>query len=119
VQVSYWAGRCWAQLRDQASRLASCVGTLTYLCYPPDVLVPVLLGEAQVFVQAEAHVVAVETVGGIAQVEQVLLERGCDCGLAGGGEAGEPDGEAFLLAETVALSAGQRWVPCDVAGAQC
>jgi len=74
------AGRnCVIKPRD----LRHAWGLLTYLCYPPDVLIPVFLCEAQVFVQAEAHIVAVETVGGVAQVEQVLLERGRDCGFAG------------------------------------
>lgn len=45
----------------------------------------------------------------------MLLEGSCDCGLSGCGEAGEPDGEAFLLAVGVALCAGERWVPGDVA----
>jgi hypothetical protein len=45
----------------------------------------------------------------------VLLERGCDCGFARGGEAREPDCEAFLLAGGVALGAREGRVPCDVA----
>lgn len=55
----------------------------TYFCYPPDVLIPVFLCESKIFVQAEAHVVAIETVGCESEVEQVLLERGRDCGLSG------------------------------------
>lgn len=47
-----------------------------------DVLVAVGLGEAQILVEAEAHVVAVEAVGGEAQVQEVLLEGGGDGGLA-------------------------------------
>jgi hypothetical protein len=88
---------------------------VTYLCYPPDVLVAVFLCEAQVFVQSEAYVVAVQTVCAVAKVEEMLLERRCDGGLSGRREAGEPDGEALLLAEAIALSARQRWVPGDVA----
>lgn len=88
---------------------------LSYLAYPADVLVAVLLGEAKVLVQAEAHVVAVEAVGGVAEVEQVLLEGGGDGGLAGGGEAGEPEGEALLLAVLAALLASEAGVPGDVA----
>lgn len=88
---------------------------LSYLAYPADVLVAVLLGEAKVLVQAEAHVVAVEAVGGVAEVEQVLLEGGGDGGLAGGGEAGEPEGEALLLAVLATLLASEAGVPGDVA----
>jgi hypothetical protein len=84
-----------------------------------DVLVAVLLREAEVLVEAEADVVAVEAVGGDAEVEEVLLERGGDGGLARGGEAGQPDGEAALAGELVALTAREGRVPCDVAGAGC
>jgi hypothetical protein len=84
------------------------------LCYPPDVLVPVLLGEAQVLVEPEAHVVAVEAVRGVSEVQEVLLERGCDGGFARGGQAREPDCEALLLAVLVALGAGEGRVPGDV-----
>jgi hypothetical protein len=87
----------------------------SYLRDAADVLVAVLLGETQVLVQAEADVVAVEAVGGQAEVEEVLLERGGDGGLARGGQAGQPDGEAALLAELIALAAGERRVPGDVA----
>jgi len=34
----------------------------TYLSDPPDVLIPVLLAEPEILVQAEAHVVAIEPV---------------------------------------------------------
>ena len=47
----------------------------SHLCYPPDVLISALLVEAQVLVQAEAHIVAVQTVCCEPEVEQVLLER--------------------------------------------
>ena len=87
----------------------------SYLSDTPDVLVPVLLTEAKILVQAEAHIVAIETVGSEAQVQQVLLERGCDGRLARRRQAGEPDGEARLLAECVALSAREGRVPGDVA----
>lgn len=40
----------------------------TYLADPPDVLGAVLVGEAEVFVEAEAHVVAVKAVGGEPEV---------------------------------------------------
>ena len=87
----------------------------SYLCYPSNILIPVCLGEAQVFVESESHIVAVETVGCEAQVEKVLLERGCDGGFAGCGEAREPDCEATLLAVGVTLAAGEGRVPGDVA----
>lgn len=92
---------------------------ITYLCYPPDVLVPVFLGEAQILVEAEPNIVAVKSVCCESEMQKVLLERGCDGGFSGCGEAGKPDGEALLLAEAVALSAGERWVPCNVAELQC
>lgn len=84
-----------------------------------DVLVAVALGEAEVLVEAEADVVAVEAVGGEAEVQEVLLESGGDGGLSRGGEAGEPDCEAALGAELVALAAGEGGVPGDVAGEDC
>lgn len=80
-----------------------------------DVLVAVGLGEAQVLVEAEAHVVAVEAVGGEAQVQEVLLQGGGDGGLARGGEARQPDCEAALGAQLVALAAGEGGMPGDVA----
>lgn len=95
------------------------MGGNAHLSYPADVLVPVLLAEAQVLVEPEAHIVAVEAVRGESQVQEMLLERGCDGRLARGGEAGEPDSEALLLAETVALSAGEGRVPGDVAEETC
>lgn len=81
-----------------------------------DVLVAVRLREAQVLVEPEAHVIAVEPVRRVAQVQEVLLERGRDGGLARGGQAREPDREALLLAEGLALGAREGWVPGDVAG---
>lgn len=80
-----------------------------------DVLVAVLLGEAQVLVEAEADVVAVEAVGDQAEVQQVLLERGGDGGLARRREARQPDREAALAARLVALAAREGRVPGDVA----
>ncbi|KAJ3504335.1 hypothetical protein NM208_g16352 [Fusarium decemcellulare] len=71
---------------------------------------------SSVLVEAEADVVAVETVGGDAEVEEVLLEGSSDSGLARGRKAGEPDGEAALTTELVALTAGEGRVPGDVAG---
>lgn len=80
-----------------------------------DVLVAVLLAEAQVLVQTEAHVVAVQTVRRHAQVQQVLLQRCRHRRLARRRQACEPDGEALLLAEALTLLARERRVPGDVA----
>lgn len=49
-------------------------------------------------------------------MQEVLLEGCGDGGLARGREAGEPDGQALLAAELVALFARERRVPGDVAG---
>ncbi len=86
-----------------------------YLSDTADVLNAILRRETQVFVQAEADVVAVESVGLQAEVEEVLLKGGCNGRFARGGEAGEPDGASLLLAEIAALLAGEALVPCDVA----
>lgn len=86
------------------------------LCDAANVLVAVLFGKAQVLVQAEADIVAVEAVGGEAQVQKVLLEGGGDGGFSRGGQAGEPDGEALLLTVGFALGAREGRVPGDVAG---
>lgn len=48
-------------------------------------------------------------------MEEVLLEGGGDGRLARGREARQPDGEASLAAELVALAAGEGRVPGDVA----
>lgn len=90
-----------------------------YLSDTPDVLLSVLGGEAKVLVQAEADVVAIESVGLETKVEEVLLESNGDGGLARGRETGEPDGGTLLLAEVGALLTGETGVPCDVAVALC
>ena len=77
-----------------------------HLADPADVLVPALLVEAEVVVEAEADVVAVESVGELLEVEEVLLERAADRGLAAGAEASEPDRRAALLQEADALLGG-------------
>ena len=73
---------------------------------PAGILVPALLVEAEVVVEAEADVVAVEAVGELLEVEEVLLERAADRGLAAGAEASEPDRRAALLQEADALLGG-------------
>ena len=95
------------------------VSVHTYLSDTPDVLLSVLGGEAKVLVQAEADVVAIESVGLETKVEEVLLESNGDGGLARGRETGEPDGGTLLLAEVGALLTGETGVPCDVAVALC
>jgi hypothetical protein len=81
---------------------------------PADILVTVGFGETQVLVQAEADVVAIEAVGGDAALgEQVVLELDGDGGFARGREAGEPDCEAALAAQTGAFGAGEG---CGVVG---
>jgi hypothetical protein len=47
-----------------------------YFCDPANILVAILLGKAQVLVQAKADVIAVQPVSSQAEVEKVLLERG-------------------------------------------
>lgn len=88
----------------------------TYFGNTANVFIAVLFGEAQVLVEAEAHVVAVQAVGRDAQVQQVLLEGRGDGRLAGRGEARQPEGDAALAAELGALGAGEGRVPGNVAG---
>lgn len=49
----------------------------------------------------------------------MLLEGRGDGGLARGGETREPEGQAALLAELIALSSREGGVPGDVAGWDC
>jgi len=88
---------------------------ITYFSYPPDVLIAILLCEAEIFVEPKANIVAIQTVCGEAQVKQVLLKCGCDGGFTRRRQAGKPDGKALLLAVLVALVARERWMPCNVA----
>ena len=96
---------------------AAAVGEqLGHLGDAADVLRAVGGREAQVGVEPEADVVAVEAVGGEGDGEQVLLEGGGDGGFARGGEAREPDCEAGLVPEVGALRVGEGGVPGYVAG---
>jgi hypothetical protein len=63
---------------------------LRHLGHAADVLHPVLVGEAQVLVQAVADVVAVQDVGVVAHRQQLLLHQVGDGRLARAGQAGEP-----------------------------
>ena len=83
-----------------------------------DVFGAVGRGEAEVLIEAEADVVAIEAVGGEGVLEEVLFEGGGDGGFAGGGEAGEPDCEAGLAAEGGAFRVREGGVPCYVAGGE-
>ena len=72
-------------------------------------------GEAEVLVQAHADVVAIEAIGVLLLVKQHLLQDAGDGALAGGGEAGHPDGDALLIEELLPLLAGDgAFVPGDV-----
>lgn len=72
----------------------------------PDVLVAVGLAEAEVAIEPEADVVAIEPVGGQGGVQEVLLECGGDGGFPRGGEPGEPDCKAGLGAQGAAFAVG-------------
>lgn len=89
---------------------------ISYLGNTSDIFVPILLTEPQILVQSKAHIIAIESVRIDSQVEEVLFQSGRDCGFAGGGEPGEPEGEAALLGVGLALGAGETFVPGDVAG---
>lgn len=104
----------WGETAGRRRRRGEGVGC-AYLSNATDVLVPVLLGEAEILVQTEAHIVAVQAVACKALLEQVLLQRSRNGRLSGRRQAGEPDGGALLLAELVALLAGETRVPGDVA----
>lgn len=80
---------------------------MAHLRDAPDVLSPVLFREAEVAVEAEADVVAVETVGRESEAEQPPLEGGPNGGLARGREPGEPYGQAALASELAALATGE------------
>lgn len=84
-----------------------------------DVLVAVGFGEAQVLVQAETDVVAVEAVGGETQVQEVLFQGGSNRGFARCGKAREPDGKPALGAQAEALGAREGGVPGYVAVRAC
>jgi len=53
-----------------------------YFSNTANIFVAVLFRKSEVFVQSKAHVVSVEPVGGQADMEQVLLEGGCNRRLA-------------------------------------
>lgn len=87
---------------------------MSYLSYPTNVLISALLVKAKVLVESESYVVAVKTVGGEAEMKEVLFERGRNGGFSGCAETSKPDREAALLPECVALAAREGWVPGNV-----
>lgn len=97
-------------------------GEHAYFADPADVLRARLFVEAKILVESEADVVAVEAVGELLEVEEMLLERACDrrlrmdmsaripsrghvahAHLAASTQAGEPDGDALLREQLCAL----------------
>ena len=83
-----------------------------------DVLDAVGFGEAEIAVQAVAHIVAVENHGVMAAGMQPLLDEVGDGRLAGAGKPGEPDDRGLLLVQRRALGlADQKRLPVDVGAA--
>ena len=88
---------------------------LRHLGDATDVLDSIGVGEAEVAVQAVAHVVAVEQVGVSPERQQLLLDQVRDRRLAGAREAGEPQhrGPLALLGRTRGAVDVER-LPVDV-----
>lgn len=82
--------------RDKAAEadLATVGEELGDLGDSANVLPSVLRGEAEVVVEAGADVVAVEAVGGDAQIDEKSLELKSDRGLAGTRQSRQPNGAA-------------------------
>ena len=71
--------------------------------------------EAEILVQAVAHVVAVEHIGQMAAFDQRMLQREGDGAFSGTAEAGEPDRDATLLEQFFTIRPGDvAFVPGDV-----
>jgi hypothetical protein len=70
--------------------------------------------EAQVLVQPEAYVVPVEEVGVEALLQEVLLQRRRNRGLARGGQTRQPDCQTALVPQRGALKTGKTRMPCYV-----
>ena len=87
-----------------------------HLSNPPDVLPSILLAETEILVQPEAHIVAIETIGGKTEVKQMLFKRNSDGRFTTGGEASKPEGETLLAAQDAALLVGEAVMPCDIPG---
>ena len=69
-----WNGMLEPRVEKRLCYISGSCKPKTHLCYPPNVLIPVLLREAQVLIEAEADIVAVEPVRREAEMQQVLLE---------------------------------------------
>lgn len=65
-------------------------GHRPHLSNPTNIFHPILLTEAQIFVQPKSYIVPIESVSSQSKVEEVLLKSDGDGGFAGGREAGEP-----------------------------
>jgi len=87
---------------------------LGYFRDAADVFGAVRGGEPEVFVEAEADVVAIKAVGGDTVVKEVLLERCGDGGFARGGQTCEPERQALLAGVSIALFAGESVMPGDI-----
>ncbi|CCF32536.1 hypothetical protein CH063_04912 [Colletotrichum higginsianum] len=109
------ASRVFADMSEITDSVGERRGFGAYLCDATDVLVAVLFGETEVLVEPEPNVVAIQTVGGNSQVQQMLFKGGGNGRLARGRESGQPHSEAALAAKLVALMAREGGVPCDVA----
>src|SRR5260221_330675 len=75
-----------------------------------DVLLPVLGREAQVGVEATAHVVAVDRVRRPAAIEQCAFEGHRECRLAGAGQSGQPHNGSAMTGTRAALGGGNMMV---------
>ena len=62
----------------------------THLSNPANILHSILLTEAQILVQPKSNIVAIQSISGQPQVEQMLLKRNRDGRLARGRETCEP-----------------------------
>src|SRR5262249_23106977 len=79
------------------------------------VLGAILGREPQVLVEPVADVVPIEDVGAHTAFPEVLLELDGDGGLAGAGEAGQPDGRTLVSVELLPVTTGHRaLMPDDV-----
>ena len=61
-----------------------------YLRDPPNILIPILLAESQILIQAKPYIVPIEAVGRESEVQEMLLESYGDRGFTAGREASKP-----------------------------
>src|SRR3546814_1891137 len=69
---------------------------MRHLSEATDVLDTILRREAEITVDAMPHVVAVKQIGVMAERVQPAFNQVCDGGLAGAGQAGEPQAQRLL-----------------------